>query len=241
MPAMEPSEYELMDAVEERLWWYQALHARLLDALSLVRGKVLDAGCGTGGFLKKLARERPDLLLVGCDSDLLAASRARRKATPAIAMGSVNALPFPAEAFDAVVSADVLCHQEVRPDAAMAEMRRVLRSGGTLVVNMPAFMWLHSAHDRRVHNARRVTASQLSNWLQNAGFSLMRVRYWNSLLLPLMIVQRKLLARRFAAASDVAPVHPVLNAAFWTVTNWERGLSLSLPAGGSVMAVAVRS
>lgn len=239
MRAMEPTEYELMDTVEERLWWYQALHARLVDALSQVRGRVLDAGCGTGGFLKRLARERPDLLLVGCDSDILAATRARRKATSAIAVGSVNALPFPTGAFDAVVSADVLCHQEVRPEAAIAEMRRVLRPGGMLVVNMPAFMWLHSTHDRHVHNARRVTVSQLSNWLRSAGFSLLRVRYWNSLLLPLMIVQRKLLSKRPGAASDVAPVHPLLNAAFRMVTHWER--DLSLPAGGSVMAMAVRS
>ena len=48
---MELREYELMDAAEGRMWWYRALHVRLCDALAGVRGRVLDAGCGTGGLL----------------------------------------------------------------------------------------------------------------------------------------------------------------------------------------------
>ena len=80
--------------------------------------------------------------------------------------------------------------------SALAELRRVLRPGGRLVINMPAYMWLASAHDRQVHNARRYTAGQLRSMLLAAGFHRLRVGYWNSLLLPLMIAQRKLLDAR---------------------------------------------
>ena len=45
------------------------------------------------------------------------------------------------------------------PEAALAEMVRVLAPGGLLLVNLPAFDWLHSAHDIRVQNARRFTAA----------------------------------------------------------------------------------
>jgi ubiquinone/menaquinone biosynthesis C-methylase UbiE len=58
---VDAEEYERMDRVEAELWWYRALHARLIAALRGVRGKVLDAGCGTGGFLAALAQARPDI------------------------------------------------------------------------------------------------------------------------------------------------------------------------------------
>ena len=50
-----------MDAAEDRMWWYRAVHTRLCAALSRTRGSVLDAGCGTGGFLAVLRVRRPDL------------------------------------------------------------------------------------------------------------------------------------------------------------------------------------
>ena len=73
---MDAAEYALMDLVEEEMWWYRALHSRLLAALAPVSGRVLDAGCGTGGFLRKLAAARPDLELVGLEWDGAAAVRA---------------------------------------------------------------------------------------------------------------------------------------------------------------------
>ena len=237
---MEPQEYTLMDAAEGRMWWYRALHARLTDALAGVRGLVLDAGCGTGGLLAALRLARPDLTLTGVEWSAPAARRAREKSGTAIVRGSVNALPFAAEKFDAVLAADVLCHRAVDPAAALAELHRVLRPGGLLVVNMPAYAWLLSAHDRRVHNARRWTAAATAAALRQAGFAGVRARYWNGFLLPLMVLHRKLLAGGEAAASDVAPFSPSLEAMLYAVTAIERRLFFPLPAGGSVLATAIR-
>ncbi|HEY0182634.1 MAG TPA: class I SAM-dependent methyltransferase, partial [Rhodopila sp.] len=111
------------------------------------------------------------------------------------------------------------------------------RSGGRLVLNMPAYQWMRSAHDRRVHNVRRQTAGQTTAMLRQAGFTNVQARYWNSLLLPLMIIQRKLLSRG-NAMSDVAPFSPWLDARLHGVTNFEHRLPFSLPVGGSVLAIA---
>src|SRR5271165_293769 len=136
---MEPAEYILMDAAEDRMWWYRALHARMAQALAGVHGLVLDAGCGTGGLLAFLRRHRPDLALAGVEWAEQAGRRAAVKSGAAIARGSVNALPFADGCFDAVLAADVLCHGAVDPPLALGEFRRVLRPGGRLVVNMPAY------------------------------------------------------------------------------------------------------
>lgn len=234
---MDPAEYAAMDEAEGRMWWYRALHARLLDAVRGTRGPVLDAGCGTGGFLAVLRAEIPDR--VGVEWSEAGVIRAARKSGAPVARGSVNALPFPDASFGAVVSADVLCHAAVTPGLALAEMMRVLRPGGRLVVNMPAYAWLRSAHDHHVHNARRVTARTLREWLGRAGLVGVRATYWNSLLLPLMVVQRKLL-NRGAAASDVTIFPPWLDATLHAVATLERRTRLPLPFGGSVFAVGTR-
>ncbi len=234
---MEPAEYALMDAAEDRMWWYRALHARLLAALAPVSGRVLDAGCGTGGFLSIVNVRRPDLCAIGIEWAEQAASRARTKSRAPIARGSVNALPFADNSFDAAVSADVLCHGAVDPAQALGELLRTLKPGGRLIVNMPAYMWMLSAHDRQVHNALRQTARETGAMLRHAGFRNIRARYWNSLLLPLMILQRKVLATG-ESSSDVAPFPPWLDAILHATTDIERRLPFALPFGGSVLAIA---
>ena len=87
-----------------------------------------------------------------------------------MANGSVLTIPFADASFEVVTSMDVLCHAAVEPATALAEMRRVLAPGGRLVLNLPAFQWLLSTHDHRVHNVRRFTASQAARMLTDAGF-----------------------------------------------------------------------
>jgi len=233
---MEYAEYVLMDAEEQRLWWYRALHARLVALLAGVHGRVVDAGCGTGGLLQVLAQARPDLDLLGVEFDAGAARLAARKSGVAVLRGSVNAMPLADGCADAAIAADVLCHAAVEPMVALGELRRVVRPGGLVVLNMPAYRWMMSAHDRRVHNARRVTPGELRQWLLAAGLVEVRTRFWNSLLFPLMVAQRKLLARG-DAASDVAAISPWLNASLLAVTRLEWHLP-ALPVGGSILATA---
>jgi SAM-dependent methyltransferase len=236
---MELAEYARMDAAEDRMWWYGALHRRLVDALTKVQGTVLDVGCGTGGFLARLRADRGDLYGVGVDRAEAAIRRAVLKSGAPIVCASACQLPFADACFDGAVAADVLCHAAVDPARALSDLWRVLRPGGRLIVNMPAYRWLFSAHDRQVHNVRRFTAGGLSMLLREGGFVRIRAGYWNGLLLPAMVAQRKLLARH-AVASDVAPFPPWLDAMFHGITEIERRLPCRLPAGGSVLAIAER-
>jgi len=243
---MEAAEYELMDAVEASMWWYRGMHGRIEDALqrSLPRpGRVLDAGCGTGGLLARLRQQFPQHRLVGVDVDPAACRRAAKKAAVPVVAASVNALPFAPAAFDAILSIDVLCSAGASPALALAEARRRLAPGGLVIMNLPAFRWMMSDHDVRVHNARRYSRREVRALLAESGFRPVSVFYWNSLLFPLMVLRRKVLRSR-AARSDVRAYPPLLNQLFSGALALEQRLArlgVHPPFGGSVLAIAVKS
>lgn len=223
------------------MWWYRALHAALLlriEDIGLPPGaRLLDAGCGTGGLLARLSSMQPSLDLNGLEYDAEAAALARDKTGLAVQVGSVNALPYQEAAFDIVVSADVLSHAGVDEPVALAEFLRCLKPGGRLLLNLPAYQWMASAHDVHVHNVRRYTASQARRVVAAAGFTAVSGGYWNSLLFPLMLLHRLLSRGGTDGNSDVKAYPAWQDRLFFAVTALERHLArigLRLPFGGSV-------
>jgi len=243
---MERAEYELMHGLEDRMWWYRDLHTQvlaLLDPLLPKGGRLLDAGCGTGGILGRVGRARADIERIGLDFDLGACAMARDKSGANVMRGSIDALPLGDATLDAIVSCDVLCHRSVDQPRALSEFRRVLKPGGHVVLNLPAYQWMMSAHDRHVHTARRYVASDFRRALVEAGLRPVLVGYRVSLLFPLMALRRLLTRSAASATSDVKEYPMLLDRLFGGVLWVERALAsigLRLPFGGSVIAVAVK-
>ena len=229
------------------MWWFAALHAnllmlyrRLVPCLSGT-GKLLDAGCGTGGFLARLAEHMPGTEAIGLDADETACRWAAEKSAQPVCAGSVNALPFKDAVFAAIVSIDVLCHGGVDEARALGQFHRCLRVGGILILNLPAYRWLMSRHDTAVYNVRRYTATEVTHLLRAAGFHPIFVSYWNIVLFPLMVVTRKLLPA--GSGSDVRLHSGIVEAACRAAAAVERGLmraGIRFPFGGSVLAVAAK-
>lgn len=242
---MERREYERLAAVEESGWWFRGLHGNLIAAWrdaqpSEASAVLLDAGCGTGGLLRRLTRVIPEARCCGLELDPLAAVIARDKSGAAIICGSVLAPPVAPGACDAIFSADVLCHRGVEPATALKAMAACLKRGGRLILNLPAYRWLFSGHDLAVDNVRRFGAGELRLLLRGAGFAEIRIGYWNSLLFPLMVAQR-LIRRR--AQSDVELLPPLVERVFGAILRLEAQLAaggLRLPFGGSILATATK-
>lgn len=234
-----------MAEVEDTMWYYRALHRNVALALGrcLPAGaRVLDAGCGTGGLLRRLRAAHPDWRLTGLDFSPLAVELARARTGSEVVQGSVMTLPFPAETFDAITSCDVLC-QVTDPVAALREFHRCLRPGGFILLTMPAYAWMYSYHDRQVGNLRRYTRRETADLLRAAGCAVVRTTYWNTLTFPLAVLRRKVLPPA-TPTSDVgrfpAPVEAGFNALMAVEHAW-LGLGAALPFGSSVLTVARKS
>jgi ubiquinone/menaquinone biosynthesis C-methylase UbiE len=98
--------------------------------------RVLDIGCGTGIYMLELARR--DVHVVGVDPSMEMILIAREKFRQAglkgcFICGSAEALPFRPERFDLALAVSSLCFVG-RPDRAVEEMHRILKSGGRIVV-----------------------------------------------------------------------------------------------------------
>ncbi|HKB92420.1 MAG TPA: class I SAM-dependent methyltransferase [Opitutaceae bacterium] len=244
---MESIEYRKMAEVEDTMWYYRALHVNLAGALirhlRVQNAAVLDAGCGTGGFLRHLARKASSLDLTGVDFSPLAIELARERAGPQkFAVSDIAALRFATETFDAVVSADVIC-QIAEPQLALLEIQRVLKKDGLLLLNLPAYEWLYSYHDKAVGNLRRYSRRPLLRTLRASGFTPLAHTYWNSLPLPLVIARRKLFSNP-TEISDVQRYPAPLEFVFRRLMNMEHAwmqAGFRLPFGCSLLVVARKS
>lgn len=243
---MESEEYELMAAAEDHMWWFSGLHDWMLDRiqkLSLPAGaKVLDCGAGTGGFARKLGSRFPALRIFAVDLDPNAIRYFRQKSALPVIRGSVNDLAYSDDSFDAVVSSDLLYHSAVDERQALRELYRTLRPGAHLLLNLPAYSWMKSKHDEKVHAARRYTARGIAETLTRAGFSVEEASYRNSLLFPVMAVWRLTLGR-FSAGSDVTEFPAWQEFLFSKAIRAENSLArrgLRFPFGGSVYAHAIK-
>jgi SAM-dependent methyltransferase len=177
---MNDREYEIMFRREDAYWWYRGMRAvtrafapGVFDRATGAR--VLDAGCGTGRNLVDLVAGGP---AVGVDVSLRALGFARRRGAAPLVCASVEALPFRAGVFEAVLSRDVLY---MVPDDARAvrETARVLAPGGTFALSAPAFDALAGAHDVAVGALRRYTAPGLKRLLGEEGLVVRRTSYAN--------------------------------------------------------------
>jgi SAM-dependent methyltransferase len=251
---MNREEYERLARVEHDHWWFRGLRdlfARLLRSPRTrpsATDDVLDAGCGTGANLRFLHDLLHPATLAGFDRSPAAVAWAARKAPEADVYESDLCAPeLRQPAIDVALCSDVIyatgAAESLPGLRAIAER---LRSGGVLLLHVPAYQWLYSDHDAAVHTRERYTVRQVRALLGSLGLSIECLSYRVCLLFPLVVLARlpSLLRRRRGdggAVSDLVLPPRWINAGLerlLRLENWclERGLRC--PFGSSIVAVA---
>ncbi len=248
---MKRREYETLYELEDVHWWYlghRRLYASLLDrhCASAARGRVLDAGCGTGGLTQWLRDRYAPERVVAMDISEEALLRCGERGLEEMLCSPVEYIPFPDASFDLVLSLNVIYHLQVEDDLeALREMRRVLAPGGYLLLNLPALSCLRGRHDEAVEGVRRYRASALRSLLERAGLEPVKQTYFVFTLLPAIAAWR-LLGRMGLgedAASDLWLPPAPLNRALAALLAAESRIAAArgLPLGSSLTALARRT
>src|SRR5947209_5130832 len=174
---------QAMLEVDEHHWWYRGRRKIVraeLDRLPLPAGaRVLDAGCGSGRTLQELTGYGE---VSGIELDSDAAEVAASKGCGEVRVGRLEQLPWEDGTFDLITCLDVIEHT---PDdtRTLAELRRVSKPGGWLLVTVPAYQALWSLHDVANHHYRRYGRRSLRRVAVEAGWNLRRLTSFNSVLL----------------------------------------------------------
>lgn len=131
----------------------------------------------------------------GIDLSWNAIKYCKQKNLSRIIQGNAHNLPFKSDSFDVVIALDVFEHFE-DDIASMVEIQRVLRRGGKLIFNVPAFMFLFSYHDWAFHHLRRYKAEELIIKFEQAKLQIKYLTYWSCFIFPVVVIMRKFFSLR---------------------------------------------
>jgi SAM-dependent methyltransferase len=224
----------------ERHWWWRARSALILEVLrrhAPVGGwpAILDIGCGDGLLLGALTEFG---VAEGIEPDGALVSAATRAA------GRVHIRPFdesflPATRYNLILVLDVVEHLS-DPAAALRHAARLLAPDGRVIITVPAFRALWTAHDDWNHHVTRYTRGSLETVLADSGLAVRECFYFFHWLAPAKLVVRWLesLRRNRPGITGIPPV--MVNEALLRFSRLEAKTltRLGLPFGSSLCCVA---
>lgn len=150
----------------------RGVHEQMVALAGLRDGhRLLDVGCGTGNLLRTTGSRHRNVELFGVDPDLKMLARAERKLRRAglparLDRGYAQELPYPDDSFDRVFSSLMLHHLDTSSkDEMLAEVRRVLRPDGVLVLADAVL------HDHKREFLRDNVGDAVAKRIAAAGFT----------------------------------------------------------------------
>ena len=244
---MNTNEYAKLDQLDRQHWFYTGKRATVKHWINRnVALKpddlLIDAGCGTGTFLTEMSSSCKVLGLDDHDESIALAKPRLEAVGGKILQTKLDKVDLPDGCASVITAQDVLEHLD-DDGAAVRELTRLLKPGGVLVVTVPALRMLWSDWDVSLHHRRRYHQPELKKLLSLPTLDLVRCSYFNSILLPAIMMVRTW--RKFfppkpgdERAEDRVPgsfvnrilYHTMVKPACW---GW-----FEPPAGVSLLAVA---
>lgn len=142
----------------------------------VLKGKtVLDAGCGTGWFTQRAVERGGKVFSLDVGLHLL--SQVKRRAASHLVVGDLLSLPVQDKVIDIVVCSEAIEHT-LRPEQAVAELCRIVRPGGLLILTVPNRRWHYAVTVANLLGLRRyqgyenwVNWQTLISWIEAEGMT----------------------------------------------------------------------
>ncbi|MCI0711394.1 MAG: methyltransferase domain-containing protein [Chloroflexi bacterium] len=248
MDHYDPQFHRELAQIETGHFWFEARNRLILHMLRKhfpETQNFLEIGCGTGFVLQELARTFPSIAISG--SDLLSAGlgfAAERVPDATLFQMDARKIPFRDE-FDVVSAFDVIEHIE-DDQVVLKQMYQAVKPGGGLMISVPQHQFLWSVIDELSYHKRRYSRQNLITKVENAGFEVLQVTSFVSLLLPFMWLSRQKTVfngEDFDLISEFR-INPVINRILARFMHLEYLMlaraGFSFPFGGSLLVVAKR-
>ena len=236
--------YDRMAEYDASHWWYRGrrmiIDKVIANQLTPKDGAaILEIGCGTGHNLAMLQQ-------YGTVDAVEIDPAARELATQRLGKAVLNA-PLPEldgikrNHYAIAGLFDVLEHVE-DDVAALRSIGDCLAPGGKLLLTVPAFPWMWSAHDVVNHHQRRYTKATLAKAIAHSGLKLERMSWFNSLLFPVAALARIWGKATGKTDSDDNQPGAAANRILERIFSSERHLlwRIPMPPGVSLIAIVSR-
>jgi len=239
---MEKTPYDIELEVERYHWWFVVRRGILKLLLSSVNlpldGATIDIGCGIGSNLKILSSER--LNVIGLDRSFYALSLAQKELRYPLINGDLSKLPLRSNSVGSIVAMDVIEHLE--DDAnGISELYCSLKSGGILILTVPAFKSLWGIQDVVTGHKRRYSRRDISSKLVKAGFEVLRSSYFNFFLFfPIFLARNVIHLLGLKIESENKINSPFVNFLLKSIFSLEPYILkyFSFPFGVSIFCIA---
>lgn len=236
------SNFPQLAEIESDNFWFRSRNHLIIWVLKSYfpeRRNFFEIGCGTGFVLSGVENELPDLRLFGSEIYVAGlAYAAKRLKRAELLQIDARRIPFENE-FDVVGAFDVLEHIK-EDEIVLKQMYQAVRPGGGVVLTVPQHPFLWSQVDEYACHVRRYNKKELKTKVAHAGFEVLRMTSFVSLLLPLMAASRFKTRRGQYDPLKELKLRKSTNVVLSRVLDLERSLidlGISFPFGGSLLLI----